>query len=125
MDTSEEIIQLERQALERWAQGDPDGFLEITAPDVVYFDPFLKQALFGIEALRRHYDSLRGKVSLSRFELLDPHVQVVGDAAVLTFRFASWGGGGAASLWNTTEVYRRDAAGWRIVHTHWAFGCRG
>jgi hypothetical protein len=38
---AEEVINLERNALERWGQGDPDGYLEISAPDVVYFDPFV------------------------------------------------------------------------------------
>lgn len=37
------IIDLERGALDRWGRGDPSGFLEISAPDVVYFDPFLKE----------------------------------------------------------------------------------
>lgn len=41
MDAIKElIIGLEKAALTRWGKGDPDGFLEISAPDVVYFDPF-------------------------------------------------------------------------------------
>ena len=35
------IIAMEKAALDRWGQGDPSGFLEICAPDVVYFDPFI------------------------------------------------------------------------------------
>ena len=34
-----EIIEMEKAALDRWGKGDPGGFLEICAPDVVYFDP--------------------------------------------------------------------------------------
>ena len=33
-----EIIGRERAALDRWGRGDPSGFLEICAPDVVYFE---------------------------------------------------------------------------------------
>jgi hypothetical protein len=33
------IIGLEKAALERWNHGDPSGYLELYAPDVVYFDP--------------------------------------------------------------------------------------
>lgn len=125
MDVREEIIRLERSALERWGRGDPDGYLEISAPDVVYFDPFVERSLVGLDALRRYYDGLRGKVRIARFEILAPHVQVAGDVAVLTFRFDSWGGNEDAFRWNATEVYRRDAQGWRIIHTHWAFTNRG
>lgn len=34
------IIDLEKKALERWNNGDPGGYLDASAPDVVYFDPF-------------------------------------------------------------------------------------
>ena len=37
------ILGLEKAALDRWCKGDPTGFLEISAPDVVYFDPFLEK----------------------------------------------------------------------------------
>ena len=30
-----------------WNQGDPDGFLELTSGDVVYFDPALGRKLIG------------------------------------------------------------------------------
>ena len=51
-DIETTILTLERVALERWGQGDPDGFLEISAPDVSYFDPFTESRLDGIDAPR-------------------------------------------------------------------------
>jgi hypothetical protein len=120
------IIELERAALDRWCGGDPSGFLEISAPDVVYFDPFLGHRLDGFSALSEYYESLRGKVSASRWEMVRPLVQVVGpEAAVLTFDFHSWGGDEDAMRWHCTEVYRRLAEGWRIVATHWSFAAKG
>lgn len=115
-----EVVQLERAALARWCNGDPSGFLEISAADVAYFDPFLPRRLDGWDALSAYYESLRGKVSASRFELIDPRVQEMGEAAVLTFNFVSWGGDENAYRWNCTEVYRRSAEGWRIIQTHWS-----
>ncbi len=117
----DEIIPLEKRALERWCRGDPSGFLEISAPDVVYFDPFLDRRLDGLSALTAYYEGLRGKISASRFEVLRPRVQLVGGAAVLTFNFVSYGGSEDVHRWNCTEVYRRDPEGWRIVQTHWSF----
>lgn len=115
------VVELERAALARWCNGDPSGFLEISAPDVVYFDPFLPQRLDGWAALSAYYENLRGKVSAARFEILNPHVQEVGDAAILTFNFVSWGGNENSFRWNCTEVYRHTEMGWRIVQTHWSF----
>jgi ketosteroid isomerase-like protein len=118
---AESILQLERGALERWCKGDPDGFLEISAPDVVYFDPFLDDRIDGLGALTRYYDGIRGKVSVVRHEIVNPRVQIAGDVGVLTFRFVSYGGSEDSYRWNCTEVYRRDAGQWRIIQTHWSF----
>lgn len=115
------IIAMERAALDRWATGDPSGFLEISAPDVVYFDPFLDRRIDGLEALSRYYEGLRGKVHVTRYDLINPTVQWIGDAAVLTFNYVSYGGSEDEYRWNCTEVYRREGDRWRIIQTHWSF----
>jgi uncharacterized protein (TIGR02246 family) len=123
MTVTETIISLETEALRRWCAGDPSGFLEISAPDIVYFDPFLSRRIDGLDALAAHYEPIRGKLIASRFELLNPCVQVIGNesAAVLTFNFVSYDGKEDEYRWNCTEVYRRDSTGWRIIQTHWSF----
>lgn len=118
-DVAYTVLALERAAMERWANGDPSGFLEISDPEVVYFDPFHQRRLDGLEALAKLYESLRGQVRLDRYEFVNPLVQVAGDIAVLTFNFESWSAG-ARTWWNTTEVYRRTEPGWRLIHTHWS-----
>ena len=120
-DTATEIIALERAALDRWSQGDPSGFLELSAEDVVYFDPFVARRLDGRDALREHYAPLRGQVHISRYDMDNAKVQCLGDAAVLTFNFVSYGGSDDEMRWNCTEVYRRSGASWEIVQTHWSF----
>ena len=116
----ETILKLERAALDRWGKGDPDGFLEINTGDVSYFDPFLEQRLDGLPALRDWYRGIRGKIKIDRDEIIDPRVQLIGDAAILTYRFVSQGSEGSAR-WNATEVYQRTGDQWRIVHSHWSF----
>ena len=120
MAAKEEVLRIERAALERWGRGDPDGFLEVTANDVTYFDPFLDRCIVGFEALASYYDNVRGKIWLDKFDIVDPRVQVFGDVAVLSYRFDSWTSDGSSHHWNATEVYRREPRGWVICHTHWA-----
>lgn len=120
MENPDDIVAMEKAALVRWGQGDPDGFLEISAADVVYFDPYVPHRIDGLAALRAHYDRIRGQVLLARFDLIDPKVQMAGSMAVLTFNYVSWDGAGIEDRWNCTEVYRREAAGWRIAQTHWS-----
>ena len=52
---AERIIALERAALERWGRGDPEGFLEISAEEVVYFDPYVPKRIDGRAALRARF----------------------------------------------------------------------
>ncbi len=114
------VFALERAAMQRWCSGDPDGFLELSAPDVVYFDPFQKTRLDGIDALRALYDSFRGQISADWYEFIDAKVQTIGEeGAVLTFQFRSRSGD-VEYFWNCTEVYRKDAGDWRIIQTHWS-----
>jgi hypothetical protein len=109
--------------LDRWIKGDPGGFLEICAPDVVYFDPYREKRVDGLDALTRLYKSFWGQIQLDRYELLNPLVQVIGNAAVLTFNYVSYKGE-KESRWNCTEVYRHEEDRWRIIQTHWSYAQR-
>lgn len=122
-DISSTIIAVERAALDRWIKGDPGGFLEICAPDVVYFDPYREKRVDGLDALTRLYKSFWGQIQLDRYELLNPLVQVIGNAAVLTFNYVSYKGE-KESRWNCTEVYRHEEDRWRIIQTHWSYAQR-
>lgn len=119
-DISSLILSTECSALDRWIRGDPGGFLEICAPDVVYFDPYRAKRIDGLQALTALYKEIWGKVLLDRYELLNPLVQVVGDAAVLTFNYVSYREN-TEYRWNCTEVYRRDGDRWQIIQTHWSY----
>jgi ketosteroid isomerase-like protein len=117
---ADEILKLERAALNRWGKGDPDGYSEISAPNVTYFDPFVESRVDGLPALRAWLEQARGKVKIDHDEIIEPLVHVIGNAAILSFRFVSHGSEGSMR-WNCTEVYERLEGGWKIVHTHWSF----
>jgi ketosteroid isomerase-like protein len=119
-NTAEEIVGMEKAALTRWGNGDPSGFLEIYAQDVVYFNPYLANRLDGLEAISADYEALRGKIHFDSFELLNPLVQFVEDMAVLTFNYVSYNDS-QADRWNCTEVYRKTMGAWKIIQTHWSY----
>jgi ketosteroid isomerase-like protein len=114
------LIALESAALERWGNGDPSGFIEICAPDVVYFDPYQEMRIGGLDALTQYYKTIWGQVYFDRFELLNPCVQLEGELAVLTFNYVSYTGE-KQSRWNCTEVYRKAGDNWQIIQTHWSY----
>ncbi len=122
-DVAEAIIGMERDALERGAKGDVDAFVNISDPDVVYFDPFLDRRIDGVAALKEYYHKVSKPPEEDvAIELLNPKVQLTGDIAVLTFNYKDTGRRtGRVHLWNCTEVYRKTAQGWRIIQTHWSW----
>ncbi len=122
----QEIIALERGALDRWGKGDPQGFFDIMAAEQTYFDPMTDKRIDGQEALKKYIAPFTGKISIERAEMIDPKVQRVGDLAVLTFNLTDYGaqfagGPKTNARWNSTEVYQRINGSWKIVHSHWSY----
>jgi len=121
----ETIIAIERQALDRWGRGDPQGFLETYAPDVTYFDPFQPRRVDGQSTMQALYGPIAGKVHVTSYELLVPLVQQEGNMAVLSYNLVSHAtapsGEPLAVRWNSSTVYRRSHGEWKIVHSHWSF----
>jgi len=119
-----EIIGLERAALERWGKGDPQGYLEIMAPDTTYFDPALEKRLDGLAAVKEYIVPFTGKIRIDSYEMINPQVQRYGDVAVLTFNLidsVKRADREEKVRWNSTEVYRRIDGNWKIVHSHWSY----
>lgn len=115
------IIALEKQALELWNNGDPDGFIGLSSEDVVYMDPSFEHKLEGRKALEAYYDQVRGKIRIDSYEMVDPVVLSLPDAAVLTYNYEARRDGQLFRM-NCTEVYRLNSSGcWEIIHTHWSF----
>jgi ketosteroid isomerase-like protein len=122
----DEIVALEQAALDRWGKGDPDGYFEIMAADITYFDPTTAKRVDGLDALKQLIAPFRGKIRIERAEIIDPSVQHDDETAVLTFNLVSHGaqlaGGPKSDVgWNSTEVYRRIDGGWKIIHSHWSY----
>ena len=118
-DSGRQILELEREALTRWGKGDPDGYVAISDDSVSYFDPLRAERIDGRSALIEYYAPIRGRIRIESDEIVEPRVQLLGDAAVLTFNYLSRGTEGSMH-WHCTEVFRRCDARWRIVHTHWS-----
>jgi len=120
----ETIIALERSAMDRWGKGDPQGFVEIFADEVTYFDPSTERRVDGIEAMRKLFAPITGLVKLSRYEILNPDVYRRGELAVLSYNLVTYGqrpdGAQQVTRWNVSEAYAQLGAKWKIVHSHFS-----
>ena len=115
------IITLEKQALELWNNGNPDGFLELSSDDVVYFDPVFEKKFVGKKGLEDYYEGFRGKNKIDSYDMIEPIVQVMSECAVLMYDYEARREGQSYRM-HCTEVYKLDSLGrWKIIHTHWSF----
>jgi ketosteroid isomerase-like protein len=111
----EGLIGLERSALDRWIKLDPQGYLDLQAPDVTYFDPFTERRVDGLDAMQVRLapmKKMKPPFTDPRYEMIDPKVQRHGDVAFLTFNLVNYGRlpdppERVLARWNATEVYRR------------------
>jgi uncharacterized protein (TIGR02246 family) len=125
----EELVRLERAALDRWITLDPDGYLDLFAPDVTYFDPTTERRIVGLTAMQTRLapmKTMKAPFSDPRYEMIEPRVQRHGDVALLTFNLINYGklaDGAERELarWNSTEAYARVEGRWRIIHSHWSY----
>jgi uncharacterized protein DUF4440 len=116
----DELVALERSALDRWIKVDPGGYLDLYAPEVTYFDPFVERRIDGRDAMAERLAPMKGManpVKDARYEIIAPRVQRRGDVAVLTFNSVSYGKvadrpEAVLARWNSTEVYARIDLGW-------------
>ena len=109
--TADQIIALEKAALDRWGNGDVHGYLDLYADEITYFDPDLERRKDGIEALKKLIGPLEGQIKIDRYEMINPNVQIHGNTAVLTFNLIDFAptteGTPTKTQWNSTEVYAK------------------
>lgn len=78
----------------------------------------------GLAALREHFAALRAELLPHTYSVVDPEVRILGDCAVLTFRYEPRSSDGEPFTplprWEASSVYRRSDGEWRSVHAHWA-----
>jgi ketosteroid isomerase-like protein len=125
-DVADIVIALERGALDRWGKGDPQGYIEIYAPELTYFDPVQDKRIDGLDAMKKMLAPYTGKIRVDRVDMIDPKVQHHGEIAVLTFTLLSYrtqpnGTEVIVARWNASAVYRVMERTWKSIHVHWSY----
>lgn len=86
-DIAMTLISMEKTALKKLNRGNPSGYLEIYADEITYFDPFQEKRFDGLESVKTFYESMQGPINIERYEMIEPVVQIAGEAAVLNYNF--------------------------------------
>jgi hypothetical protein len=118
--SAEIIIAKEKMALDRWAKGDPYGYIELAAAEITYFAEGTDTLVSGFKAFEMLNAAVKGKVNIPRFEMRDPKVQLHGDLGILTYVLYNYSElDSITSRWRSTEVYLLMNGDWKLIHSHW------
>jgi len=116
---AKEVLDLERAAMNGWAKGDPGPALAVLDPEITFIHSAVGDRINGLDAVRAQFEQYRGRPLFDSYEIVDPKIQLTGDAAVLSYVLVQHVGD-TSSRWYGTEVYQRKANEWRVIHAHWS-----
>jgi len=115
------IMEKIKSACERWASGDPMGFLECVAQDIIWIDDLGAQIpINGKETLGKYLENFKGQIPPHKHELLDPVFQFYGEIVIVNYRYQGTSDGAPDDPWKTTSVYRYIDGDWLSVHENWS-----
>jgi hypothetical protein len=107
-------------ANDKWAAGDPMGFTECAAPDIIWSDDLGAQnRVIGYEALNSYLVAFKGQIPPHQHVLIDPVFQFYDDVVIVSYRYQGTFEGEAAAPWKVTSVYRYADGDWLSVHENW------
>jgi len=120
-ELTNEIITLEKDALNKWFKGDTSGYLNLwSQKNFTYFDSFKDHRVDTYEEIKKFVlGNVEGKLFADTYNFKDPRVQVNSDTAILTYQLFA-----ETSLndmrYNCIEIYQREGDDWKVVHSTWS-----
>ena len=119
---AEQIIGLEKSALDKWFNGDTSGYEQLWSKrSFTYFDAVVTERVDDHATIAEFLETIKGKLFADSYDFRSPRVQIGQDMAALTFQvFAK------TNLidmeYNCIEVYQKEAdEEWRVIHSTWSF----
>ena len=118
---AEELIALERSALDKWFNGDTSGYAALwSRRSFTYFDGVVAERVEDHETIEAFLKMLDGKLFADSYDFRNPRVQTGNDMAVLTYQLFA-----KTTLldmaYNCVEVFQKEDDGvWRVIHSTWS-----
>lgn len=115
-----EIIALEKAALDKYYKGDMSGYLNLwSKKNFTYFDA---NTVLRIDKYEEVADFLNkyvaGRMYADSYEFVSPRVQIGADMAVLTYQLHA-----DTTLiemhYNVIEVFQKEDVEWKVIHSTW------
>lgn len=108
-------------ANEKWASGDPLGFVDCASPEITWIDDLgALLPVKGKDALKAYLDGFTGKIPPHEHELSNFNFQFYEDIVIITYRYTGTFDGEPADPWKVTSVYKYQDGDWWSIHENWS-----
>lgn len=121
MKIKDTIVELEKEALDQWSNGNPGGYVQNGAIDMTYVDDIgAHDLIIGLDHITQYAQSLKEMIPPHKYEMAGTKVQQFGDTAILSYQYHPFTlEGQPQTKWRTTVVYALLDGVWKIVHANW------
>ena len=121
MSVEATLIELNQKLLKAIMAGDWGTYTELCDASITCFEPeALGHLVHGLDFHKFYFD-LGGKGTPPQVTMCDPHVRLIGDAAILSYiRLTQSAGanGPGTSATEETRVWQKIGNAWKHVHFH-------
>lgn len=118
----QELIDLNQKLLNSIAHGDWGTYTELCDPTLTAFEPEALSHLISGMDFHHFYFKLSGGQIKPQNTIVDPHVRIMGDVAVVAYyrltQYVGDGGGAGTRGTEETRIWQRQNGKWKHVHFH-------
>lgn len=118
----QEVLRVVREWNAAFAANDVERYFSHVHPEITVLTPGNPYRVEGIAQDREEftYGLRTGRTRVNLFQMMQPRVQVHGDAAVVTYFWRGSLGPDPMQLatFKETDVFARGAEGWKLLHVH-------
>ena len=120
--TQVELIALTQRLLDSIAAQDWATYEQLCDRSITCFEPEARGHLVEGLPFHRFYFERKSESPARNNTISSPHVRVIGDVAIVCYirliRSLDGQGRPATTATEETRIWKRQAAGWRLVHLH-------
>ena len=121
MEAIDQVITLEKEALNGWASGNAMAYGIHAHEDSIYVDNLgARNQIQGSEDIRKYAATAFAELKPHEYELRGLRARQFGESVILSYQYHPIMPDGAPSFdWAATVVYALFEGNWKMVHSSW------
>lgn len=104
----------------RWASGDPMGYIDCASDDITWMDDLgAPKPIIGKEALTAYLEGFKGQIPPHKHKLYEKNFQFYEDILIVTYWYQGTIDTITLPPWKVSSIYKYADNDWLSVHENW------